>query len=207
MKGWSYALVHNLKVGGQLIEMAWYALFVKTGQEALVKALISKYVDESTIKVMVPKRKIKEKRQGKLYETSKIIFPGYVFLNTSMNINLYYKLKQIPKCLHLLNNYQYNIDYNYDDIKTQDSQNSAFSPIKKDEIDLILRLVQSNEEVGFSKVYTENCKVVVYSGPLKGLEGIIKKIDKRKNRAKIALNLMGEIKTVDVGIEVITTPS
>ncbi|RAL24452.1 antiterminator LoaP [Thermoflavimicrobium daqui] len=186
--------------------MDWYALFVQTGQEELVKALITKYIDESTIKVMVPKRKIKERRQGRLYETSKIIFPGYVFLNTCMNIDLYYKLKQIPKYLHLLNNYQYNIDYKYDDIKTQDSQNSAFCPIKKDEIDLILRLVQSKEEIGFSKVYTENSKIMVCSGPLKGLEGIIKKIDKRKNRAKIALNFMGMIQTVDVGIEILTTP-
>jgi len=35
------------------------------------------------------------------------------------------------------------------------------------------------------------------------MEGIIRKVDKRKNRAKILLNFMGCEKTMDVGIEVL----
>lgn len=44
----------------------------------------------------------------------------------------------------------------------------------------------------------------VQSGPLKGKEGIIKKVDKRKNRAKVQLNFLGREKTIDVGIEVLS---
>ncbi|MRA76150.1 transcription antiterminator, partial [Bacillus thuringiensis] len=58
----------------------------------------------------------------------------------------------------------------------------------------------------YSKVYIENSKVTVASGPLKGMEGIIKKIDKRKRRAKLCLSFMGLDKMVNVGIEVLSKP-
>ncbi|MEH7665054.1 transcription antiterminator, partial [Bacillus velezensis] len=38
------------------------------------------------------------------------------------------------------------------------------------------------------------------------MEGIIKKIDKRKRRAKICLSFMGMDKMVNVGIEVLSKP-
>lgn len=183
--------------------MSWYALFVKTGQEEFVKHLIKKHFDELTMEVMVPKRKIRERRQGKFNEVSKVVFPGYVFLNTHMNIDLYYKLKKIPKCFRLLNSYRYGIDYMSGEV-SRNKETSVFSPIEEKEITPILQLLKKTEEIGFSQIYAENSEIKVISGPLKGLEGIIKKIDRRKNRAKIALHFMGTVRLVDVGIEVLT---
>ncbi|MCX7923139.1 MAG: KOW motif-containing protein [Clostridia bacterium] len=37
----------------------------------------------------------------------------------------------------------------------------------------------------------KNSKVLVKDGPLYGMEGIIKKVNKHTNRAKIQLNFMG----------------
>ncbi|MBY9083165.1 KOW motif-containing protein, partial [Paenibacillus sp. HN-1] len=45
----------------------------------------------------------------------------------------------------------------------------------------------------------------VVSGPLTGKEGIIKKIDKHKNRAKILLSMVNTAVLVDVGIELISS--
>lgn len=41
------------------------------------------------------------------------------------------------------------------------------------------------------------------AGPLKGKEGLIKAVDRRKNRAKIGLEFMGIMREVEVGIEVL----
>ncbi|WP_234410583.1 antiterminator LoaP [Caldalkalibacillus mannanilyticus] len=164
---------------------------------------MNKFIDQSVIRVMVPKRKIRERREGKLCEVSKIMLPGYVLLNTYMNIDLYYKLKEIPRCFRLLNINKYNVDYDLKDVENQERQVTCFTPIEEKEMALILRLAQYDEEIGFSQVHKENSKVFVRSGPLKGLEGIIKKIDKRKNRAKISLDFMGETQLVDVGIEIL----
>ena len=45
-----------------------------------------------------------------------------------------------------------------------------------------------NGEIGFSKVFKKGENVTVIDGPLKGLEGMIIKIDKRKGRAKVRMS-------------------
>jgi transcriptional antiterminator NusG len=59
---------------------------------------------------------------------------------------------------------------------------------------------------GVSKVYfDENSRIVVTEGPLMGLEGKIIKVDKRKGRAKIKLDLYDDSFAIDLAFEVIGT--
>ena len=56
---------------------------------------------------------------------------------------------------------------------------------------------------GISRVFfDENSRIVVMDGPMAGLEGRIIKVDKRKKRAKVKLNLYEDSFTVDLGYEV-----
>ena len=52
--------------------------------------------------------------------------------------------------------------------------------------------------------FDENDRIVVDSGPLQGLEGKIVKVDRRKGRAKIQLDLYTENFLLDLGFEVIS---
>ncbi|WP_423802963.1 antiterminator LoaP [Paenibacillus dendrobii] len=185
-------------------------LFVETGKEDIVRTLISKYFDKSVIRAIVPKRKITERKLGHSYEVCKTMFPGYVLVNTRMNMTIYYGLKRIPMCYRLLNRTQNlfdtmekkNVIYNEEDT----FETHTLSKIEDEEIALILQLIGKGEVIDYSTLYIENAKVKVSSGPLKGKEGIIKKIDKRKRRARIALHFMGYEKLLDVGIELLETP-
>ena len=57
-------------------------------------------------------------------------------------------------------------------------------------------------KIGASMVhFDENERIVVDKGPLKGLEGSIIKVDRRKQRAKIQLNFHGSTYTLDLGFE------
>lgn len=49
--------------------------------------------------------------------------------------------------------------------------------------------------------FDENERIVVDEGPLKGLEGSIIKMDRRKQRAKIQLDFHGSTYTLDLGFE------
>jgi len=53
----------------------------------------------------------------------------------------------------------------------------------------------------------EGERVKIIEGPLKGYEGLIKKIDKRKKRAKVIFSIAGELKSVDLAIEVMENVS
>lgn len=56
-----------------------------------------------------------------------------------------------------------------------------------------------------SKVYfNEEDRIVVSEGPLKGLEGRIIKVDKRKGRAKIKLDFYDNSFAIDLAFEIIS---
>lgn len=165
--------------------MDWYAIFTMPNKELEVQKWISFFFDKSICHSIVPRRKLTEKKQGKKYKIEKVMFKGYVFVKIKMNDKYYHKLKDIPYVIKILGD-----DYRY-------------SKISEDEMELILKLTRDSEVIEYSKIYMKNSRVVVKAGPLTGMEGIIKKIDKRKNRATILINYMGELKKVDLGVEFI----
>ncbi len=49
----------------------------------------------------------------------------------------------------------------------------------------------------------ENDRVVVTSGPLKGNEGLIRKIDRHKRKAWLEIEMFGRTVEMQVGLEVV----
>lgn len=166
-------------------KMDWYAIFTMPNKELEVQKWISFFFDKSICTSIVPRRILTERKQGKKYKIEKVMFKGYVFINIEMNDKYYHKLKDISYVIKILGE-----DYRY-------------SKISEEEMDLILKLTKYSEVIDYSKIYMKNSKVIVKAGPLTGMEGIIKKIDKRKNRATILINCMGEMKKIDLGVEFI----
>lgn len=126
-----------------------------------------------------------ERKAGQTRYVLKIMFPGYVLIQAQMQPEIYYQLKTIPDCIRVLNN----------------GENCTRIP--ENEINLLLSLVDDNEVVDISRFYIQNTRVTIVAGPLKGKEGLIKAVDRRKNRAKIGLEFMGIMREVEVGIEVL----
>ncbi|WP_041720246.1 antiterminator LoaP [Alkaliphilus metalliredigens] len=161
----------------------WYVVHVKSNEEMKAKKLVEKEIED--IKVIVPQRIIPEKRQGETRHVKKILFTGYLFLNVELDVDTYYKLKRIPSIHRFLG------------LEKPEA-------IPLEEMQRVLRLCNQGELIGLSKVIVkEGNKVQVVSGPLLGMEGHIIKVDKRKGRAKVCLSVLGDAKTVDLGIEII----
>lgn len=166
--------------------MSWYALFVETGRETIIQKWIQLFFDKSICYSLVPKRRLTEKKQGKKYQIVRTMFPGYVFINTDMCIEYYYKLAEIPRLIRILNNGTY------------------YTQIEEYEMAPILKLVGDSNIVDYSKVFILDSKVFIKDGPLQGMEGIIRRVDKRQGRAQVILELMGSPKLIDLGIEILT---
>ena len=82
--------------------------------------------------------------------------------------------------------------------------NQNIEPIEGADKELLLHFLHFGEIVEKSQVsFDENKKIKVISGPMKGLEGRIVKVDKRKRRAKISLSLYEESFTIDFGFEIL----
>lgn len=69
----------------------------------------------------------------------------------------------------------------------------------------LLRLLGNTDIITYSKIHLENSEVYVNSGPLKGMEGLIKKVDRHKKRAKVLIKFMGSEKLVDLGVKILSS--
>lgn len=162
--------------------MNWYVAQVMTGKEEEVKARIREY----GITAVVPKKRMMEQKCGKWRGVVRVIFPGYVFIVIcAMEAEAYYKIRSVTGVIKLLGDEQGPIS------------------ILEAEVSAILRLTQNGDLLGLSEVFVEGGKINVVSGPLKGLEGKIVKLDARRYRAKVNISLMGESRIVDLPVNVI----
>ena len=166
-----------------MIYVQWYALFVKTGEEEDMRKYLETLLPDINMKILIPKRKLQERRKGKVYEEIKTLMPGYVLVKTEMDVDFYYRLKKMPGLLKILRD------------------ESEPLPIPEHEIAVILALTNQGDVIEFSEVYKEGDRIKVARGPMKGLEGIIESYDHRKKRLKIRLEILGQVKKVDIGAE------
>jgi transcription termination/antitermination protein NusG len=162
----------------------WYALFVITGEEDRVKERLH-YSFSDHVKIVVPKRKLRERKDGKWRYTIRKLFPGYVLLNGILDINMYYRLKDVPGVIRTLRS------------------DSEFQVIDRSEINVISRLISENETIGISNLLVKDGRIIITKGPLVSLEGRIVDINKRKGRAKVLLSFMGEPRMIELGVSVI----
>ncbi|KEQ21812.1 antiterminator LoaP [Paenibacillus tyrfis] len=184
--------------------MNWYALFVQTGKEEIVKTEINKRFNSKSIMCIIPKRKVPEKKGGVYYDKVKLLFPGYVFVETLMNFEIYYKIKEIQNIIRLLDYLNpkdkfASLSSNSEQIAIND-ETDYFKRIDDKEMNKLLNIVNEEGIIEYSQIsFLNNNMYVVNSGPLKGLEDNIKKVDKHKNRVRIVFEFMEIKKTFDVG--------
>lgn len=168
--------------GGQ--DDNWYALFVTTGQEDNVKTRLN-YRFSDKFRVLVPKRSLRERKGGIWTNAVRVLFPGYVLVNGKMGAQEYYELKGTPGLLKFLRT---GLDFTF---------------INEDEMKVLSRLVCNDEIIGFSDILVEDQLVTVVDGPLTSMEGIIESVNARKGRAKVKLNFLNELRTVELGVNIL----
>ena len=166
-------------------EESWHAIYVLTGQEEKVRTALEKHFGEQ-LKILIPKRELRERKAGKWHLVQRKLFPGYVLVKGLLTTELYYQIKTLPMLTKLL--------------KSEDGPLT----IEEKELEVLKILFSEDEEViGFSTIYKTGDKVQVYSGPLEGLEGYIQRVDQRKGRAKVKLDFLGQTRIVELGIDIV----
>ncbi|WP_068773786.1 antiterminator LoaP [Paenibacillus sp. FJAT-26967] len=183
----------------------WYAIFVQGAKEEDVMRRILERFDRSSVYCCVPKRKVPEKKDGVVNAVIKPMFPGYVFLQIHMDFKTYYEIQAIPEVIKVLN-YENKKDKQVS--QEQGHEEMYFKSIPDEEMEHLIKLMDDKAIVDYSTVLLNNNVITIVSGPLKGMEGSIKKIDKHKKRAKLLLNFLGCEKLIDLGIELLApTPT
>ena len=162
----------------------WYVIQVLAGTEHQVEYQCKKMIHEGE-EVFIPLIHMEKRVRGVNQQVERTLFPGYVFFDTKEVEDLFFRLKKIGTLTKIL--------------KTGDT----FTPLREDEEELIMRLGGPDHLVEISTGYKEGDRVVIAEGPLKGLESLIKKINRTKRTAVLQVSLMGEEREVPLGLRVI----
>jgi transcriptional antiterminator NusG len=167
--------------------MNFFAMQIMTGMEDAYVELLSK--TNPDIELFVIKKTIRSRKKGKVVTLINRVFPGYVFFqhpDEELPAILIRTLKRTRNFVRIL------------------PDTRAIKPLNARDSDLLHHLVSFGQSIGTSLVtFDENNRIKILKGPLMGLEGMIVKVDKRKRRAKIRLDMNDSPIMFDLGFEVL----
>lgn len=163
----------------------WYVVQVRSGTEHNIRIQCNKKISDTIMeRCFIPYYEEKKKQNGTWNTLQKVLFPGYIFMITEDVEKLFFHLKTIEGMTKLIGTGQNII------------------PLKDEEIAFLQRFGGEDQIVSMSEGIIEGTQVIITSGPLMGMEGLIKKIDRHKRKAWLDLELFGRMQQVEVGLEI-----
>jgi len=171
--------------------MFYYAAQVHTGRELnFIDQMKQSLSEKSCVQQLIFLRRIMHiQRHGIMKDELQPLFPGYIFLETD-------RILDADSCMQMRKS-----EYFYRFLKN----NQSITPLDNNDLKILLHFMDFGEKAGPSKVYfDENQRIIVTEGPLKGLEGFIIKVDKRKKRAKIRINFEDSPIVMDLAFDLLS---
>ena len=168
-----------------------YVVQVETRRERRAKILIENMVPRDAFdEVFYPTYVKQVKRRGVWRETRALLVPGYVYLSTSNIDRVIQHLRNIPALTKVL------------------GTRYRFVPLTDEELMWLGQLTEPGKRtVAMSRGIIEGDQVRIISGPLRGHEARIAKIDRHKRTAQIEFQIMGRRTLIRVGLEIVKKTS
>ncbi len=176
----------------------YYVIQVTPGMEEKTELLIRRKVAKGVYtRCFYPVRHMRKKFHGEWKDLYEKLLPGYVFIVSRSIHELYKELQRVPVLTKMLG-----------------KEDDLFIALAENEVAWLEQIVNMNGnkikaedgqvEAGLSQVMvTGENKATVLSGPLKGMEGIIRKMNLHKRIAEVEVEFMGRKTIVYLGIEIV----
>ena len=165
----------------------WYVVNTYSGHESKVKEKLemrinSMNMQDNIFRVIIPKQKEVEVKDGVTKEKVKKMFPGYVLIEMIMSDEAWYVVRNTPGVTGFIGS---------------SGKGAKPVPLSPLEIDTIL------SNMGMSRLdvndeLKEGEKVKVIDGPFKNMYGKIQSVDLKNNTITVLIDLFGQETPVDV---------
>ena len=179
--------------------MNYYVIQVTPREEETTETYIRKILPDGLFdQCFHPTRLIRKKFHGNWVDVHEKLLPGYVFITTENVQMLYLQLKKIPLLTKMLGK---DMEYFV-----------RLSGQEEHWLELLLKQSGAGDasdrneknEVGLSRIdITEGNQIRVVSGPLKDIEGMVKKINLHKMIAEVEVPFMNGSTVIHLGIEMV----
>jgi len=170
--------------------MYWHVLFVRTGLEHKAVDEINHLWRLDGLLPFVPMHEVYFKKD--IFKKQRL-FPGYVFVESVVNgaefsINTYEWIARSKYSIRIL--------------RYGGHENFSFE-MNENEREVFTKLYNDEQCVERSQGFIEGDRVIITDGPLIGFESHIKRINRHKMEATLELELMGSIRLVTVGLQIV----
>lgn len=168
--------------GGEVQGCALGCIFCKTGSEEATARLLNS--TPRMVHAFVTRKAEHRSEKGVKSTVEKVLFPGYVFFQAEESWTPTMTMYHADYILRLL-------------------RKDGSWQLKGDDEALVRWLLEHDGLLDMSKAYQEGTRVVIKSGPLKELEGIITKVDRHNRNGMVTLDLFGRKTNVWLAFELI----
>jgi len=170
----------------------WFVFYVQTGREQAACDFLNKLLNQDESTAFIPQVELIFKNSKFIRKELKPMFPGYIFTDSILDersfINQAYKYVRFSNCI----------------FKLLGKENVEYMKLSEEEKNFLLGFYGEEYVAEESKGFINGDKIVITSGPLKGKESIIKKIDRHKRRAEIELICFGDKRRINVSLEILS---
>lgn len=164
----------------------WYVIQVTTGEENRTCQRCKNLFSTTLFcDVFVPMYVRQKKYQGVWKEECKVLFPGYLFVDTDEPEIVEEELMKLT-CL-----------------AKPVYTGGAFCPLEAEEQEFLAELMDMDSVIQTSTGYIVDGKLIVTQGPLQGMEDYVKWIDRHKRIAEVESCILHETRKALVGLEVV----
>ena len=195
-----------------------YVLQVAPGMEEKTEALIRGQVGREIYGCCFhPLRHVRKKLRGEWKDLHEKLLPGYVFVRSDRVKELYGELRRVPVLTKLLGQEEENFTaLSWKEVEWLERLTNSLDPLQAGKRagefagqEAISPTVGKEEirhpvEVGLSQIsVSEQDVITILSGPLKNVEGQIRKINLHKRIAEVEVDFMGRKTIIYLGVEMV----
>ncbi|MBP3253063.1 MAG: transcription termination/antitermination factor NusG [Bacteroidales bacterium] len=166
----------------------WYVVKAIAGKERKAKEYIDNEINRLNLtdlvsNVLIPIEKIYSVRNGKRVSKERTLFPGYLFVEASLEGEVAHIIKNIPNVLDFIT-----------------EKGGQPIPMQESEVKRILKTVDnsidSNEEMEEHFIVGENVRII--DGPFKNFDGVIEDVNEEKQKLKVIVKIFGRKTPVEL---------
>ena len=162
-----------------MFESSWYAVYVQVRHEKIVEQQLSRKGIESFLP-MVP---VWSRRKDRRKKIDSVLFPGYCFVRIRLDDHSHVEVLRIPGALTILRN----------------SQGPLSIPAFQ--VESLQTMLGAAQPITIYSCLHEGDRVKVVRGPLAGCTGILTRLDEKKGRLTVNVDIFGKSVSCELNVE------
>ncbi len=168
-----------------MADYKWYAIQTYAGSEMSVKRAIENIfaqlgVEDKLQEIVVPTEDVIEVKNGEKKISERCLYPGYVFANIDLDMNIWHKIQSLPKVSRFI------------------GESKKPTPLSDNDINLILEKARTKSAPKPKISFEVGESVRITEGPFANFTGVVEEYDMIHGTLKLNVSIFGRSTPVEI---------